>query len=155
MQTTLSPQNNINMEPYVHDPDLYRKHFIGYGLDGFSGTRIQQRGRGRGWWRQAKRYAIPLLKAGARIALPHVSRALKHAAGVSAAHLFPGNTAIQSAIGHMTDHVTKRLTKKTGKLLKNTKSHKTKQQQQNKRKRSSSASRGAKRNRTRSSSIFD
>ena len=47
------------METYVHNPEIYRKHFIGYGLDGFSGARIQQRGRGVGqWWRKAKRYTI-------------------------------------------------------------------------------------------------
>ena len=134
------------MEPYVHDADLYRKHFVGYGLDGFSGVRIQQRGRGAGrWWRKAKRYAVPLLKAGARMALPHVSRALKHVASASAAHLFPGNPVIQSAIGQMTDHVTSGLTKKADKILTKAK--------QKKRKHSVSVSRGVKRNRTKS--IFD
>ena len=131
------------MEAYVHNADLYRKHFAGYGLDGFSGVRIQQRGRGAGrWWRKAKRYTVPLLKAGARMALPHVSRALKHVAGASAAHLFPGNPFIQSAIGQMTDHVTKRINKKADKLLTGRK--------QKKRKRPTSVSRGAKRNRTKS-----
>ena len=131
------------MQAYVHNAGLYRKHFVGYGLDGFRGSRIQQRGRGAGrWWRKAKRYTVPLLKAGARMALPHISRALKHVAGASAAHLFPGNPAVQSAIGQMTDHVTRRLTKKADKLLARKK--------QKKRKHAMSASRSAKRNRTKS-----
>lgn len=134
------------METYVHNPEIYRRHFVGYGLDGFSGARIQQRGRGVGqWWRKAKRYTIPLLKAGARMALPHVSRALKHVADASAAHFFPGNPAIQAAVNHMTGHVTKHIAKKAEKLLKGKK--------QRKRKHSATVSRGSKRNRTKS--IFD
>ena len=66
------------MRPYKQDPSIYRNHFgrqTGGNLPGFKGARIQY-GSGIGTFLGAlARKAIPLIKAGVRMAAPDVKKA--------------------------------------------------------------------------------
>jgi hypothetical protein len=68
------------MKLYQHDPFLYRNHFrqqVGGELPGFKGTYVQH-GNGLGsFLGSLARKAIPLLRAGIKLAAPHVKRAGK------------------------------------------------------------------------------
>ncbi len=68
------------MKVYRQDPLIYRHHFhrqVGGELPGFKGTRVQH-GDGIGSFLGAlARKAIPLIKAGVKLAAPHVKKAGK------------------------------------------------------------------------------
>lgn len=68
------------MRVYQQDPFVFRNHFrqqVGGELPGFKGIRVQH-GSGIGsFLGSLARKAIPLIKAGVRIAAPHVKRAGK------------------------------------------------------------------------------
>jgi hypothetical protein len=68
------------MKLYQQDPFLYRNHFrqqVGGELPGFQGTYVQH-GNGLGsFLGSMARKAIPLLRAGIKLAAPHVKRAGK------------------------------------------------------------------------------
>ena len=66
---------------YIHNPEIFRRHFqAGRGLPGFSGSRVQ-RGDGLGKILGAiARRALPIIKAGFRIAKPHIKKAAKSVA---------------------------------------------------------------------------
>ena len=73
------------MKTYVHNPNIYRNHYVrqvGSALPGFRGMRMHQEGDGIGaFLGRLARKAIPHIlsgvKAGARIAKPHVQKAAK------------------------------------------------------------------------------
>ncbi len=71
------------MKVYRQDPLVYRNHFhhqVGGNLPGFKGERIQY-GDGLGSFLGAlARKAIPLIKAGVKIAAPHAKKAAKNIA---------------------------------------------------------------------------
>ena len=71
------------MKVYRQDPLIYRNHFrhqVGGDLPGFKGTRMQY-GNGIGSFLGAlARKAIPLIKAGVKIAAPHAKKAAKNVA---------------------------------------------------------------------------
>ena len=71
------------MKAYRQDPLTYRHHFhnqVGGDLPGFKGARIQY-GNGIGSFLGAlARKAIPLIKAGVRMAAPHAKKAAKNIA---------------------------------------------------------------------------
>lgn len=68
------------MRPYRQDPHIYRHHFIkqtGGDLEGFKGSRMQH-GSGIGSFLGALvRKAVPLIRAGVKLAAPHVKKAGK------------------------------------------------------------------------------
>ena len=71
------------MKAYRQDPLTYRHHFhnqVGGNLPGFKGARIQY-GNGIGSFLGAlARKAIPLIKAGVKMAAPHAKKAAKNIA---------------------------------------------------------------------------
>ena len=92
------------MKSYVRDPALYRAHFAGGGaMPVFRGRRTQ-RGRGR-VKKLLKKYAVPLIKAGARAAAPHAGKIAKKLTKSVAKHAFANNPAMQQVVGHVVDHV--------------------------------------------------
>ena len=87
------------MKPYIHDPARFRAHFTGNGgLPIFQGA-YRQRGHGR-VLRKMKRYMVPLLAAGARVAKPYATKAAQKAAERAASLVFKDNPAMQQAIGN-------------------------------------------------------
>ena len=77
------------MKVYRQDPKLFRDHFhrqVGGSLPGFRGARVQY-GDGIGSFLGAMaRKAIPLIKAGFKLAAPHVKKAGKNIAKELAGH---------------------------------------------------------------------
>ena len=64
------------MKVYQQDPNIYRRHFGG-NLPGFKGARIQH-GNGIGSFLGIlARKAIPIIRAGVKLAAPHVKQARK------------------------------------------------------------------------------
>ena len=108
------------MKPYVHDPKVFRDHFIGQGLPAFKGKRVQ---RGHGIiTSKLKRYAVPLLMAGVRAAAPHMSNVASRVASSAMKSVFPNNPAMQQLVGSVASNVTDRvLSHATKKLPKNKK----------------------------------
>ena len=90
------------MRPYVHNPNVFRNHF-GQGLPGFKGTRIQ---RGHGLSTKLKRFAVPLLLAGAKAAGPHLENVVRSVAKGAVRRVFPGNPAMERIAGNLASHVT-------------------------------------------------
>ena len=102
------------MRPYVHNPKVFRDHFVGQGLPAFKGKRVQ---RGNGvFTSKLKRYAVPLLMAGVRAAAPHMSNVASRVASSAAQRVFPNSPAMQQLVGsvasNMTDRVVSHATKK-------------------------------------------
>ena len=94
------------MKRYRHNPELYRDHFTGRGLPAFQGRRTHRgRGRGRKLLKKLKRVAVPLLKAGARAAAPHVSGITRTVATRAAKAAFVDNPAMQQVIGQVAGRV--------------------------------------------------
>ncbi len=104
------------MKPYVHNPVVFRKHFAGQGLPAFKGTRIQH-GYGS-WITKLKRFAVPLLMAGATAAAPHISKVAQKVAQSAAQRIFPNNPAMQRVVGNIAGKVTKRAVKKVAGTIK-------------------------------------
>ena len=77
------------MKVYRQDPTLFRDHFhrqVGGALPGFKGARVQY-GDGIGSFLGAMaRKAIPLIRAGIKLAAPHVKKAGKDIAQEIAGH---------------------------------------------------------------------
>jgi len=94
------------MKPYIHNPALFHNHFAGQGLPSFKGTRIQ---RGYGWAGKLKRYAVPILRAGAAAAAPHVSKVVRNITQSAVQRAFPGNPIMQSVASNVTGNLTNRL----------------------------------------------
>lgn len=71
------------MKAYRQDPYTYQRHFhrqIGGDLPGFKGARVQY-GDGIGSFLGAlARKAVPLIKAGVKLAAPHAKKAAKNIA---------------------------------------------------------------------------
>ena len=71
------------MRAYRQDPNLYRNHFVrqaGGDLPGFKGTRVQYADGIGSFLGALARKAIPLIKAGVKLAAPHVKKAGKEIA---------------------------------------------------------------------------
>ena len=85
------------MKPYIPNPKLFRDHFAGQGLPSFQGQRMQ-RGYG-GWKSKVKRYAVPLLAAGLRAAVPHLSNAARHVTSAAMQRFAPNSSALQQSLG--------------------------------------------------------
>ena len=69
----------------------------------FRGRRTQ-RGRGR-VKKLFKKYAVPLIKAGARAAAPHAGKIAKKLTKSVAKQAFANNPAMQQVVGHVVDHM--------------------------------------------------
>ena len=95
------------MKPYIHNPAQLRAHFAGQGLPSFKGQRMQ-RGRGN-WVSKLKRFAVPLLMAGANAAAPHVSRAASTVASNVAQRMFPNNPIMHRVAGNVAGQVANRV----------------------------------------------
>ena len=81
------------MKSYVHDPELFRRHFSGKALTAFQGKRIQ---RGNGLvFSFAKRLAVPLLQAVA----PHIAGAASTLAKKAVSKVFPKHKKMQQVVG--------------------------------------------------------
>ena len=68
------------MKVYRQDPSIYRHHFnrqIGGDLPGFKGARVQHADGIGSFLGALARKAIPLIKAGVKLAAPHVKKAGK------------------------------------------------------------------------------
>ena len=71
------------MRLYQSDPNIYRYHFnrqTGGDLPGFKGTRVQHADGIGSFLGALARKAIPLIKAGVKLAAPHVKKAGKEIA---------------------------------------------------------------------------
>lgn len=88
--------------PYVHNRELFRSHFRGQGLPAFRGARMQ---RGHGLMSKIKRYAVPLLLAGAKVAGPHIQRGATTLATSAARSIAPNNPAMQKVVGNLAGHM--------------------------------------------------
>lgn len=100
------------MKPYIHNPALLRHHFTGNGLPAFRGARMQH---GRGLISKLKRYAVPILKAGASAAAPQLSKAASFAASQAAQQIFANNPAMQHMVSGLAGTVVdKTISKVTG-----------------------------------------
>ena len=75
--------------PYVHNPDIFKRHFIGKAMPYFKGQRIQ-RGNSA-LFSIIKRLAVPSLSAAA----PHIAGA----ASSLARKVFPKHKKMQRAVG--------------------------------------------------------
>lgn len=103
------------MKPYTHNPKLFRDHFVGQGLPAFKGARMQ---RGHGSWiSKLKRFAVPLLMAGATAAAPHVSKAVQKVATNAVRHVFPSNPAMQMVVGQAAGRVANGVVGKVGNAI--------------------------------------
>ena len=92
------------MKPYKRNPALYRAHFAGGGaMPVFRGKRTQ-RGRGR-MKKLLKRYAVPLVKSGARAVAPHAKRLAGKAATSVAKQAFANSPAMQKIVGDVAGQV--------------------------------------------------
>ena len=104
------------MQSYVHNPQLFRRHFSGKSLEAFNGKRIQ-RGRGVAF-SFLKRIAVPLLNSAA----PHIVGAASSLARRLTAKAFPKHKRMQRIVGDVVrtgtgaavTHVQKRATVKRG-----------------------------------------
>ena len=102
------------MNSYVHNPQLFRRHFAGKSLEAFRGKRVQ-RGRGLAY-SFLKRVAVPLLSAAA----PHIVGAASSLARRLTAKAFPKHKRMQRIVGDVVRsgagaavaHVQKRATRK-------------------------------------------
>jgi len=88
------------MKAYVHNPEIFRRHFkqqVGSAIPGFRGMRMQ-RGHGLGLLLgKLARSAIPLIKAGVKAAAPHAKKVAKEALKEVTPHLKKaGQQAVQS-----------------------------------------------------------
>ena len=93
------------MRAYRQDPSIYRNHFIrqaGGDLPGFKGTRVQHADGIGSFLGALARKAIPLIKAGVKLAAPHVKKAGKDIAKDLA------NQAIKKASEKMTQKMSGR-----------------------------------------------
>ena len=104
----------MQMNSYVHNPQLFRRHFAGKSLEAFRGKRVQ-RGRGLAY-SFLKRVAVPLLSAAA----PHIVGAASSLARRLTAKAFPKHKRMQRIVGDVVRsgagaavaHVQKRATRK-------------------------------------------
>ena len=97
------------MKRYIHNPALFRDHFIGKGLPAFRGARMQ---RGHGAiTSKLKRFAVPLLKAGAKAATPYIAKAVNKVASTAVQRVLPGSPAMQQFVGNAAGKVTNRAIK--------------------------------------------
>ena len=131
------------MRPYIHNPALLRAHFAGQGLPAFKGQRMQ-RGRGN-WASKLKRFAVPLLMAGAQAAAPHVSRVASNVASNVAQRMFPNNPIMHRVAGNVVGQVANRVMNRVN--------HRPSTQK--KRKQPASVSNKAKRRRATTRNIFE
>lgn len=98
------------MRAYVHNPEIFKRHFKGKALPAFKGQRIQ-RGNGAKF-SFLKRLASPLLGALA----PHVAGAASKLATAAVKKAFPNQPQMQRVVGNVVRHgadiAVKRLQKK-------------------------------------------
>ena len=94
------------MRPYVHNPAVFRAHFIGQGLPSFQGARYQ-RGHGRvgKFVKKVGRVVVPLLKVGVGTVAPHVQGAVKTVATGAMQHAFPHNPAMHDRVGNTVSNI--------------------------------------------------
>ena len=83
------------MRPYVHNPELYKRHFKGKALPSFKGQRVQ-RGQGA-QFDFIKRLATPLIGALA----PHVAGAASKLAKTAVKTVFPNHPKMQRVVGNV------------------------------------------------------
>ena len=79
--------------PYVHNPDIFKRHFIGKAMPYFKGHCIQ-RGNSE-MFSIIKRLAVPLLSAAA----PHIAGAASSLARKAVKKVFPKHKKLQQVVG--------------------------------------------------------
>ena len=82
------------IKPYVHDPDIYIRHFRGKALPHFKGQRIQH---GHGMLSFVRRVASPLLGAVA----PHLAGAASKLARKAVKAAFPNHPLMERVVGNV------------------------------------------------------
>lgn len=82
------------MKPYLHDPEIYRRHFTGKALPHFKGQRIQH---GHGLLSFVRRVASPLIGAVA----PHLAGAASKFARKAVKAAFPNHPLMQRVVGNV------------------------------------------------------
>lgn len=114
------------MKRYVPNPQVFHKHFSGQGLPGFKGRRVQH-GYGS-WISKLKRFAVPLLMAGATAAAPHISNTAQNIAQSAVKSAFPNNPIMQRVVSNVAGDVTKSVMNKvTGTIKKRKRAGEVKQ----------------------------
>ena len=83
------------MKPYVHNPELFKRHLQGKALPSFEGQRVQ-RGQGAKF-DFIKRLATPLIGALA----PHVAGAASKLAKTAVRTVFPNHPKMQRVVGNV------------------------------------------------------
>lgn len=84
------------MKTYVHNPEIYRRHFVGKALPHFQGQQIQ-----RGYnplFSLVKRVGAPLLKQGLKALAPEAAKIAKSLAGKAAKRAFPKSPMMQKVV---------------------------------------------------------
>ena len=83
------------MHQYVHNPDIYRRHFQGKALPAFQGQRMQH---GHGFpMKFMRRLASPLLSSMA----PHVAGVASKLAKQAAKAMFPNSPLMYRVVGNV------------------------------------------------------
>ena len=107
------------MKSYVHNPEIFRRHFKGKALPAFKGQRIQ-RGRGVGFT-YLKRLAAPLLGAIA----PHIAGTASKLASKAVKKAFPNHPMMQTVVGSVVKAGTNAAVRSVQKKRKSTTSSRT------------------------------
>ena len=74
------------MRPYVHNPDIFRKHYIGRALPAFQGQRMQY---GASPFNLIKRIAASFIYQGIKFAAPHLAGSAGKLAQMAIKKVFP------------------------------------------------------------------
>ena len=81
----------MTFKPYVHNADIYKRHFVGKAMPVFRGQRIQ---RGGGFT-FLRRLAVPLLQ----MVGPHIATAASSLAQKAMKKIFPKHPKMQRMVG--------------------------------------------------------
>lgn len=104
------------MKPYVHNPEIFRRHFKGKALPSFKGQRIQ---RGNGpLFNTLKRVMMPLVSAAA----PHLAGAASKLATKAVKSAFPNHPMMHRVVGNVVKSGTNAAVKSLHKKRKSKKS---------------------------------
>ena len=88
------------MRPYVHNPDIFRKHYIGRALPAFQGQRMQY---GASPFNLIKRIAAPLIYQGIKFAAPHLAGSAGKLAQMAMKKVFPKQHGMQKVVGSVVE----------------------------------------------------
>ena len=86
------------MKPYIHNPDIFRKHYVGRALPAFQGQRMQY---GASPFNLIRRIAAPLLYNGIKLAAPHLAGSAGKLAQLAMKKVFPKQHGMQKIVGNV------------------------------------------------------